>query len=341
MSTLRIATRSSPLALWQANYVKDELLKAHPGLDVELIHVTTGGDRNTLDPLHSFGGMGAFTKEVQLAVLENRADIAVHSLKDLPTETTPGLTISAVPRRAPTADVIVFPSHRADILSDYRSKVEGLSQLSQQDLQEIANGTNSLILNYLPQNAIVGTGSIRRRAQLLNIRPDLDLREIRGNIDTRLKKLEAGDYDAIILAKAGLSRLMPQDLPVLLTLDQMLPAVGQGALGLETRSDDTKAIESLSPLNDLSTQLDVTAERALLRTLRAGCHAPVGVETKHLAGNFWSFFSVILSPDGKERIDSGSIHAAAPKSLSEAEALGIELAQNLIAKGGERLLNLS
>ena len=339
MRLLRIATRSSPLALWQANYVKDELQKAHPKLVIELVHVTTGGDRNVLDPLHSFGGMGAFTKEVQLAVLEGRADIAVHSLKDLPTEPTPGLTIACVPERERTHDVMVFPESRRREVDLLTERLANIQNLTMADLEEIRD--HSMALTLLSENAIVGTGSIRRQAQLLNERPDLRMKEIRGNVDTRLQKLESGEYDAIVLAYAGIHRLGRDIGLSCLPIDHMYPAVGQGALGLEIRSDDPASADFLRPLDHLKTHLDVVAERALLRTLRAGCHAPVGVELGTAHGTTWMMHAVVLSPDGQERIDASSAHKGLPTTIEEAETIGVELAHKLITQGADKLLGHS
>ncbi len=338
-TSIRIATRSSPLALWQANFVKDELQKTDPELSVELVHVTTGGDRNVLDPLQSFGGMGAFTKEVQLAVLEGRADIAVHSLKDLPTEPTPGLTIACVPEREQTFDVIVFPSHRRRDVEILTQRLQNPENLTSAELEEIVD--HSIVLTLLSENAVVGTGSLRRRAQLLHERPDLELKEIRGNVDTRIQKLESGDYDAIVLAFAGIHRLK-RDLELcFLPLDHMLPAVGQGALGLEIRENDSAIAQMLRLLDHHETHLDVIAERALLRTLRAGCHAPVGVETGMIEAKLWMINAVVLSADGQQRVDEMTAQDHAPRDAREAETVGVDLAHKLIQQGADKLLGHS
>lgn len=341
LNPLRIATRSSPLALWQANYVKDELHKAHPGLEVELVHVTTGGDRNTLDPLHTFGGMGVFTKEVQLAVLEGRADLAVHSLKDLPTEPTQGLTIACIPPRAFPYDVIVYPSSRTDVTAA-KTRVESKS-LKQEILDE-QQWVDLLHthLAFLPPGANVGTGSLRRRAQLTHLRPDLTMGELRGNLDTRLAKLETGEFDAIVLAFAGLDRLQRQVNALPLMPPLFFPAVGQGALGLETRHDDHLARDLLLPLNDTFSFRTATAERAVLRTLQAGCHAPVGCVSgggTSLDGEVdQSLEAVVLSIDGRKRVHARrSIHNQT-LTLSQCEQLGIDLARDLMAQGAADLL---
>ena len=238
---IRIGTRHSALALWQANYIAQELTKA--GNQVELVKITTTGDTTTT-PLGQGGGVGLFTKEIQNALLDRRCDVAVHSLKDLPTQPIDGLRLAAVPPREDPSDCLVS--------EHYRSVEE------------------------LPKGCLVGTGSPRRRAQLLHLRPDLDIQEIRGNVDTRLNKLTQGQYGAIVLASAGLARLgLAHSLATRLGLETMLPAVGQGALGLETRADDHETAQAIRVLNDSQAVACVRAEREVLRILRAGCLAPV------------------------------------------------------------------
>ncbi len=339
---IRIATRSSPLALWQANYVAEQLRKHHVGLSVELVHVSTSGDRNTVDPLHSFGGMGAFTKEVQLAVLDGRADVAVHSLKDLPTEPTPGLTIGCVPRRAPQHDVLVFPSGREDIMDALIELGNRLATCSPEMRAKVAQEGLANPLVHLKQEAVVGTGSIRRRAQLLHHRPDLTMRDLRGNIDTRLEKLETGDYDAIVLAFAGLDRLEREVLALPLHWPMMFPAVGQGALGLEIREGDDVTVQRLAPFNDDLTFLTTSAERSLLRSLRAGCHAPVGVHS-NIAANSFRMEAVVLSSDGRQQITfekSVELTDHSPATFELAESLGQFVAENLLSQGAERLIRM-
>lgn len=238
---IRIGTRHSALALWQANYIAQELTKA--GNQVELVKITTTGD-STTTPLGQGGGVGLFTKEIQNALLDRRCDVAVHSLKDLPTQPIDGLRLAAVPPREDPSDCLVS--------EHYRSVEE------------------------LPKGCLVGTGSPRRRAQLLHLRPDLDIQEIRGNVDTRLNKLTQGQFGAIVLASAGLARLgLAHSLATRLGLETMLPAVGQGALGLETRADDHETAQAIRVLNDSQAEACVRAEREVLRIFRAGCLAPV------------------------------------------------------------------
>ncbi|WP_254513376.1 hydroxymethylbilane synthase [Anatilimnocola floriformis] len=294
---IRLGTRSSPLARWQAEWVSARL--AALGIAVEMIHITTQGDVKT-GPLGQIGGQGLFTKEIQRALLDNEIDLAVHSLKDLPTAEVPGLAIAAVPARESVNDVLVGPFR---------------------------------LLDELPEGARIGTGSLRRRAQLLNQRPDLKLLEIRGNVDTRLKKLDAGDYDAIVLAQAGLSRLGLADrITYIIPPQVMLPAVGQGALGLETRADDTTTRQLLQPLNHPTTFAAITAERTLLNSLRAGCLAPVGAWAR-LEKNLLQMDAVVLHPDGTAKLT-----ATGTAPASDAALLGQRVADDLLSRGATELI---
>lgn len=302
---IRIATRSSRLALWQAEHVASLLSVAAPAVPIEIIHVSTLGDRDLSAPLSSLGAFGVFTREVQRVVLDGKADLAVHSLKDLPTDHVEHLSLGAVPSRGPVSDTLVLP----------------------------VAATAGLSWETLPLQARLGTGSLRRQAQLLHARPDLQLLEIRGNVETRLRKLDAGEYDAIVLAVAGLERLglagritQPLQPPV------MFPAVGQGALGLECRADDDWLRTILSGINDPKTFAAVTAERSLLADLRAGCHAPLGVATC-LNGDQLTLEAVVLSPDGISRI-----HASATRSTSAAKELGQVVAAALREQGADALI---
>jgi len=309
VTKLRIATRSSPLALWQADHVAS-LLRQAAGVDAELVHVSTMGDRDRSESLATFGGIGVFTREVQRAVLDGRADLAVHSLKDLPTEPAEGLVLAAVPARAPRFDAIILP-FGASPSDDAASALAAL-----------------------PGHARVGTGSPRRRAQLLRLRPDLRLEDVRGNIDTRLRKLDEGHYDAIVLAEAGLVRLgLDGRISARLTPPQFMPAVGQGALGLECRSDDAETLTVLKLLDDVWTRAEVSAERAALAGLRAGCHAPVGAYAE-LDGGRLRLEVVVLSGDGRTRFaESGK---GEPAGAAE---LGRRIATTLLATGASALLS--
>lgn len=302
---LKIATRSSRLALWQAEHVAGLLRGAAPECDVELLHVSTIGDRDLAGSLRSFGGMGVFTREVQNVVLAGLADLAVHSLKDLPTDPHPDLVLGAVPERGETADALILP----------KSSEPGLNWET------------------LPQGARVGTGSLRRRAQLLHARPDLVFSEARGNVETRLRKLDEGEFDALILAVAGLERLGLADrIRERIVPPVMYHAVGQGALGIECRVADEELRAILSRIGDGPTWSRVMAERSLLRDLRGGCHAPVGVASE------WSeteltLEGVVLSADGQERVVER--RTGIP---SEGERLGLDVAAALRARGADELL---
>lgn len=296
---LRLGTRASPLARWQADWVRDQLTAA--GIDVEMILITTEGDQQTQQPLGQIGGQGLFTKEIQRRLLDGHIDLAVHSLKDLPTMPIDGLSLAAVPLREDTADILIAPVGQS--------------------------------LASLPPGAKIGTGSLRRKAQLLHARADLDVIDIRGNVDTRLRKLDEGQYHAIILAAAGLKRLKLDDrMTERLEAPLMLPAVGQGALGIESRSDDNRTRELLAPLSHLPTFQSVTAERTLLAALRAGCLAPVGAHGQVIDGQL-TLSAVVLSIDGKSRL-----HASASSTPSEAVKLGEQVAEQLRSQGAAELL---
>lgn len=301
---IRIATRSSKLALWQAEYIKSLLNTAAPDVPVEIIHISTKGDQNQTDALRQFGGTGVFTREVQVSVLKNETDIAVHSLKDLPTESAEGLTLSGIPDRAPKFDALLLP------------KAVQISSLDE-----------------LPEGAKVGTGSPRRQAQLLHARPDLKMEEIRGNVETRIRKLDEGQYDATILAEAGLRRLgLDGRISMLLTPPTVLPAIGQGAIGVECRENDKRVQELLALITNSEVLVCVTAERSLLRELRAGCHAPLGAVVEHDAGRL-SMEAVLLSADGKQRLV-----AEGEAGADAAEALGKQVAAELLNAGGAALV---
>ena len=242
---LKIATRQSPLALWQANFVKHQLETLHPGLRVELVPMVTKGDVILDSPLAKIGGKGLFVKELEAALLDGRADIAVHSMKDVPMEFPQGLGLSVICRREDPRDA--FVSNKYAALVD------------------------------LPAGAVVGTSSLRRQCQLKQLRPDLQVHSLRGNVGTRLSKLDQGEYDAIILASAGLIRLgLAERIRSFIEVEQSLPAVGQGAVGIECRSDDLVVQQLLAPLADQQTTLCVLAERAMNRRLQGGCQVPIG-----------------------------------------------------------------
>ena len=302
VAPIRLGTRSSPLARWQAEWVAAQL--AASGATVQLVHITTQGDVKA-GPLGQIGGQGLFTKEIQRSLLAGAVDLAVHSLKDLPTAPVEGLALAAVPARESNSDVLI--------------------------------GRTAKRLEDLPKGARVGTGSPRRKAQLRHFRPDLDLLEIRGNVDSRLRKLDAGEYDAIVLAQAGLNRLGLADrITQVIPPEVMLPAVGQGALGLEIRSNDDATRAILSPLDDKSTHQAVLAERTVLSTLRAGCLAPVGVWARIVAMGQLQLDAVVLSEDGRQKIfASGSADPTA------AIDLGRQIATELTEQGAAQLIHVA
>ncbi|WHI44579.1 hydroxymethylbilane synthase [Microbulbifer sp. TRSA001] len=297
---IRIATRQSALALWQANYVKDRLQQAHPELLIELLPLTSRGDQVLDIPLTKVGGKGLFVKELEVAMLEGRADIAVHSMKDVPMEFPEGLHLPIICEREDPRDA--FVSNIYDSLDD------------------------------LPQGAVVGTSSLRRQCQLLARRPDLKVTFLRGNVNTRLAKLDAGDYDAIILAAAGLLRLeMPERIRSFLATDILLPAGGQGAVGIESRRDSE--LEALiQPLHCPETAARLSAERALVKRLNGGCQVPIGCYAELDGDTLW-LRGLVGSPDGKTMI-----HANNRGPAAEGERLGTELAEQLLADGADKIL---
>src|SRR5208283_3671866 len=295
---LRLGTRASLLAQWQANWVTGQLRQR--GLEIELIPITTSGDQQQTGS-GPMTGTGIFTKEIQRELLDGRIDLAVHSLKDLPTEAVPGLALTAVPPRAPVADALV--SDRFDSLEQ------------------------------LPPGAVVGTGSLRRRAQLLNHRHDLEMRDIRGNVDTRLRKLREGHYDAVILAQAGLDRLgLTKHITQILPLELMLPAVGQGALGIEARADDAATREALACLDHPPTQAAVKAERAMLAVLHGGCMAPIAAWGR-IEGEQLVLTGRVLDPAGTRKLEAVQAGAA-----EDAALLGRSVADVLLGQGAAELI---
>lgn len=299
--TLKIATRKSPLALWQANFVKDRLEALHPDLQVELVPMSTQGDKILDTPLAKVGGKGLFVKELETAMLEGRADIAVHSMKDVPVEFPDGLGLHTICEREDPRDAFV------------------------------SNHFNQI--DELPQGAVVGTSSLRRQCQLRAARPDLVIRDLRGNVNTRLAKLDAGDYDAIILAAAGLKRLeMAHRIAAFIEPEQSLPANGQGAVGIECRLDDHELHALLAPLEHPETRIRVLTERAMNRALQGGCQVPIGAYALVQGEEVW-LRGLVGSPDGS-RVIRDEIRGP----LAEGEALGHTLAQRLLAAGADVIL---
>mgnify|MGYP001095185386 FL=1 len=301
--TVRIATRKSLLALWQAEYVKAELEKHHPGLTVELVKMTSRGDVILDTPLAKVGGKGLFVKELENALLEDRADIAVHSMKDVPMEFPQGLGLSVIcPRERPTD---------AFVSNNYKTLAE------------------------LPAGSVVGTSSLRREAQLREKRPDLKIQWLRGNVQTRLGKLDNGDYDAIILATAGLLRLKLGDrIAEELDTEFSLPAGGQGAVGIECRNDDIEMHELLKPLHHQHTAWRVLAERAMNRRLEGGCQVPIGCfATLNEDASGMRLQGLVGRPDG-----SLVLRDEISGKPEDGEQLGIELAERLLAAGADEIL---
>lgn len=298
---LKIATRQSPLALWQAQYVKARLEQAHPGLKVELVPMVTRGDVILDTPLAKVGGKGLFVKELELAMLEGRADIAVHSMKDVPVEFPEGLGLVTICERDDPRDA--FVSNR------YAS------------------------IDELPAGSVVGTSSLRRQCQLAATRPDLAIRSLRGNVGTRLSKLDNGEYDAIILAAAGLTRLgMGERIRSVMPAEVSLPSAGQGALGIECLASRADIIACLQPLVDAETTACVIAERAVARALAGSCEVPLGAYAIMREGRLW-LRGFVARPDGSE-----IVRAEREGDPAEADALGRALAEALRAQGAEAIL---
>lgn len=301
MTRLRIATRRSPLALWQTEHVAARLREAHPGLDIELVPLSTRGDEVLDRSLAAIGGKGLFLKELEVAMQRGEADCAVHSLKDVPMELEPGFALPAVLARADHADA--FVSNRCASLDE------------------------------LPRGARVGTSSLRRQAQLRALRPDLELRDLRGNVNTRLARLDAGEYDAIVLACAGLKRLgLEERITQHLDPEDSLPAIGQGAIGIECRSDDPVVNELIAVLDDPETHVRVRAERALNKRLMGGCQVPIAGYAVLEQGEL-VLRGLVGRPDGSEMV-RGEIRGRP----EDAERLGTTLADDLLSRGADAIL---
>ncbi len=299
---IKIGTRASLLAVTQSTWVKNQIEAQYPDTRVELVKITTKGDKILDVPLAKVGGKGLFVKEIEDALLDGRVDLAVHSMKDVPTELPDGLAVAIIPPREVAVDAFICNSAKT--------------------------------VTELPQGASIGTSSLRRKAQLAALRPDLAIRDLRGNLDTRLRKLDEGMYDAIILAGAGLNRLgMGDRITSLFDPAQMVPAIGQGALGIELRISDHELLEGMQFLHDQDTATAVAAERAFLFRLEGGCQVPIGAhalvdaDSVHLTG-------LIASVDGKTVLRE---EQSAPRA--DAETLGRRLAETLLARGGKEILD--
>lgn len=300
-SRLVLGTRGSKLAVCQSEWVQAKLKELAPGVDVALRRIQTSGDKILDVPLAKIGGKGLFVKEIEEALLRGDIDLAVHSMKDVPAELQQGLALLCVPRREDPRDALI--SRDARPFKD------------------------------LPQGARIGTSSLRRQAQLLRTRPDFSIEMLRGNLDTRLRKLREGQYDAIVLAAAGLRRLgWAQEITELLDFETCLPAIGQGALGIEGREDDEFVRSLLSGLEDRETRTAVTAERALLRRLQGGCQVPIAAHAT-MNGARLSIDALVAGLDGKDVVRERAEGAA-----EEAESLGVRVGERVLARGGDRIL---
>lgn len=299
---LRIGTRASQLALWQAEHVQALLQQYNPGLRVELVKITTSGDKILDVPLAKMGGKGLFVKEIEEAMLRGEVDIAVHSMKDVPVVLPEPLFLPVILKREDPRDAFVSNTYAS--------------------------------LDALPAGARVGTSSLRRQAQLRLHYPDLQLLDLRGNVNTRLARLDSGDYDAIILAAAGLKRLgFEQRITQLLPITRSLPAIGQGAIGIELRRDDAETLARIEPLMDLTTHICVTAERAMNERLEGGCQVPIGGHAVLSENGAVHLRGLVASTDGQIVVQAEDFASA-----GDAEALGVRVAETLLSRGAERIL---
>jgi hydroxymethylbilane synthase len=327
MKKVIIATRGSKLAMWQAEWVKGQLIKRSPELKVELLKIKTTGDKILDVPLAKIGGKGLFVKEIEDALLRGDADLAVHSMKDVPVILPEGLHISVICEREDPRDAFITQ------ISNLKSQISNFMDL--------------------PHGATVGTSSLRRSCQILAKRPDLKVRQLRGNLDTRIRKLDEGQFDAIIVASAGIKRLGMEDrITELLSTGISLPAIGQGAIGIECRKDDDFINNLLKDLNHTETSICVKAERAFLRRLEGGCQVPIAAyarieqksrrseDQKDITSELPSFQTSALIINGLVGSISGDtiIRGSASGSMDEAESLGISLAEDLLSRGADKIL---
>ncbi len=299
--SLTIATRKSPMAMWQAEHIKQRLLSFHPDLTINILGVSTSGDRDKQTPLIELGGKDVFVKEIQQQLLDGHADIAVHCIKDMSVHAVAGLHIAAICERDDARDAFVSKQYSR--------------------------------LDDMPAGATIGTGSPRRESQLKALRPDIDIKPIRGNVDTRLKKLDSGDYDAIMLSAAGLTRMdLAHRVSYLFTPDQMIPAIGQGALGIECRSNDADSIEVVSVLDHADSHLCIAAERAVNQRLCGDCHTPLGAYAT-IKNDALQLIAMVGSSDG-----SIILRSQQQGDKENAQHIGIQVADKLIAQGAHDML---
>lgn len=301
MNLIRIGTRGSPLAVWQAEWVRSRLLALHPQYKAELVKIKTTGDKITDVPLARVGGKGLFVKEIETALLDGRIDLAVHSMKDMPAEIPLGLLIGAVPKRENPLDVLI--------------------------------SRNGHAFEDLPKEARLGSSSLRRGAQVLHLRPDVTVHPLRGNLDTRIRKLETENLDAIIVAAAGVKRLgLEARITEYLPEQIMLPAIGQGALTIEMREDDESTRRLIAPLDHRETRLAVESERAFLRRLEGGCQVPIAASAKVIEDRL-ELTGLVAEVDG-----SVLLRESTTGPVNQHEKLGVELANHLLEKGGREIL---
>lgn len=302
MSLIKIATRKSPLALWQAEHVAKLLKASHPSIEIELVKMVTQGDKILDTPLAKIGGKGLFIKELEQGMLNGDADLAVHSMKDVPAQVPEGFEIGAILSREDPRDAFVSNAYSS--------------------------------INDLPLGAVVGTSSLRRQSQLLKMRPDLHIKSLRGNVNSRLQKLDNGDYDAIILAAAGLIRLgFENRIKMPLPVNTLLAAIGQGAIGIECRQGDTATLALIECLHDKPTAIRVQAERAMNFTLEGGCQAPIAGHAR-IKGDILRLHGLVAEPDG-----SVMITEQLEGPLEDAEKIGVTVANRLLAAGAKEILD--
>ncbi|PMP76408.1 MAG: hydroxymethylbilane synthase [Sulfurihydrogenibium sp.] len=302
---VRIGTRKSQLALWQANYIAD-LLKKNANVEVELVKITTSGDKILDVPLAKIGGKGLFVKEIEEAMLKGEIDIAVHSLKDVPTQLPEGLGIVAITKREDPRDAFLSVKYKS--------------------------------IHELPSGAVIGTSSLRRKTQIIKLRKDLQIKDLRGNVDTRIRKLEEGQYDAVILAYAGLKRLgLEEKVSYIFSPEEMIPAVCQGFLGIEARLNDEKIKDLLKHLNDEESFIRATAERSFLKTLEGGCQVPLGAYCE-ISDGIIKISGFIADLEGKRFLKEVLQEKLTNEPLKQAEDLGKKLANMLLDKGGKEIL---
>ena len=360
MNRISIGTRGSKLALWQAEFIKSELERLSPDLEIELNKIKTTGDKILDVPLAKVGGKGLFVKEIEEALLSRQADIAVHSMKDVPTELPDGLHLAVVCEREDPRDAFILSEKLKVKGEKFDPPIPPLERGGKGRFEKAGRGITQSIIYDLQKGAIIGTSSLRRSCQLLSIRPDLRIGQLRGNLETRLKKLDEGQFDAIILAAAGVKRLgLAERIAEMLTPEISLPAIGQGAIGIECRIDDDFVNNLIAPLNHPETSICVKAERAFLRRLEGGCQVPIaayarlvsqdspphpplakggyrgGVRSEHQTLNPRLVMDGLVGSIAGDRIIKGHVEG----SPGHAESLGISLSEEILSRGAKEILD--